>query len=130
MNIVALTGKIAREIELKQVGEKTVALFAISVFNGKRDTEGRWMSDFFNVEAWDKTADNVVKYQSKGDFIELEGRIAMDTWKDKETGKTQSKFKIIANKIKGMGKSSGSTTTTRPVSRPAEDDEVDPFADD
>jgi len=61
---------------------------------------GEWESeaDFFNVSAWFKLAENCAESLGKGDRVLINGRLAQDSWDDKD-GQKRTNFKIIANVI-------------------------------
>lgn len=42
------------------------------------------MADFINCRVWGKTAENLVKYQTKGNLIAVSGRMQVDIYQDKE----------------------------------------------
>jgi len=54
--------------------------------------------DFFEVEVWDKQAENCNEYLSKGRGILVEGRLRQDRWED-ESGNKRSKLKIVASSV-------------------------------
>ncbi len=73
MNNVCLMGRITRDLVLKgtQTG-KNYLRFSIAVnrnFGGERQT------DFIDCVAWEKTAEFITKYFSKGNMIALVGRL-------------------------------------------------------
>ena len=54
---------------------------------------------YIDVDAWDKLADNCAKMIGKGCSVMVEGRLQMDEWDDKETGKKRSKIKVRADRV-------------------------------
>ena len=97
MNQVALVGRIANDLELKQT--QTGKLFcqfnlAVTRFGG----EG---ADFIPVQVWNKAAENLVKFQTKGSQIAINGRLNVETYEIDEKKRTFTK--IIANEVEFLG---------------------------
>ena len=107
MNLTVLTGNIATDIELRQVGETVVTSINLAVRdNFKKDT-----THFIRVEAWGKTAELLNQYCSKGSKIGVEGSLKVDKFKDKE-GNNREVTKVNASRIefldsKGSNNDSG-----------------------
>ena len=73
MNKVILVGNLTKEPEVrKSQSGKSVARMSIAVNQGYGEKQ---KTDFFNLVAWDKTADLCEKYLNKGSKILVEGRI-------------------------------------------------------
>ena len=107
MNLTVLTGNIATDIELRQVGDTVVTSINLAVRdNFKKDT-----THFIRVEAWGKTAELLNQYCAKGSKIGVEGSLKVDKFQDKE-GNNREITKVNANRIefldsKGANKPSG-----------------------
>ena len=94
MNLVALTGNIATDIELRQVGDTVVTSINLAVRdNFKKDT-----THFIRMEAWGKTAELLSQYCAKGSKIGVEGSLKVDKFQDKE-GNNREVTKVNANRI-------------------------------
>lgn len=94
MNLTILTGNIATDIELRQVGDTVVTSINLAV----RDNFKKDVTHFIRVEAWDKTAKLLNQYCSKGSKIGVEGSIKVDKFKDKE-GNNREVTKVNASRI-------------------------------
>ena len=93
-NVTILTGRITKDLELKQAGQTTVTNFSLAVDNPfKRDD-----TSFFDVVAFGKTAELLNNYCSKGSKILVEGNLKQDRFTDKE-GKNRSVVRVVANRI-------------------------------
>lgn len=93
-NITILTGRITKDLELKQAGQTTVTNFSLAVDNPfKRDD-----TSFFDIVAFGKTAELLNNYCSKGSKILVEGNLKQDRFTDKE-GKNRSVVRVVANRI-------------------------------
>jgi len=91
-NLFILTGRIAKDLELKYTKEnKAVLDTIIAVPNGKDDTS------FIKVTIWNKTAETTAQYCKKGDLISATGIIKNHNWED-EKGKHYD-YTFLVNKI-------------------------------
>ena len=116
-NITILTGRITKDLELKQAGQTTVTNFSLAVDNPfKRDD-----TSFFDVVAFGKTAELLNNYCSKGSKILVEGNLKQDRFTDKE-GKNRSVVRVVANRIEFLD-SKGSNQGQAPKQQ-----SNDPFA--
>ena len=94
MNLTVLTGNIATDIELRQVGDTVVTSINLAVRdNFKKDT-----THFIRVEAWGKTAELLNQYCAKGSKIGVEGSLKVDKFKDKE-GNNREITKVNASRV-------------------------------
>lgn len=75
MNKVILIGNLAADPEIRstQSGMK-VATYRLAV-NRRKKQDGTQEADFFTCVAWDKAADFVQRYLTKGRKIAIEGRL-------------------------------------------------------
>ena len=85
MNKVMLIGNLTKDPEIKTTSTgKKVASFALAINDGK-DQNGADIVQYFNLNAWDKTADVIEKYVKKGHKIMASGRLKNRSW-DKPDG--------------------------------------------
>lgn len=96
INQVTLMGRLTRDPEQRTTSTgKTIASFTLAVDRGGQD-DG---ADFFDVTAWEKLAELVVKYLGKGRRVLVQGRLRQDSWDDKETGKKRSRIEVVATDV-------------------------------
>jgi single-strand DNA-binding protein len=101
LNKVFLMGNLTRDPELRYTPNGTaVAGFGVAVNRRYTTKEGDRKEEvnFFEVEVWDKQAENCNEYLSKGRGILVEGRLRQDRWED-ESGNKRSKLKIVASTV-------------------------------
>ena len=93
MNNINVAGRITAAPELKytEKDKKAIVRFSIAVNNGSE------IADFFNVTAFDKQAENLAKYVSKGDMLAVSGRLSTSSY-EKDGVKINSVY-ILANNI-------------------------------
>ncbi|RIN43302.1 single-stranded DNA-binding protein [Staphylococcus succinus] len=105
MNIVAITGRITKDLELKQAGQTQVINFSMAVENPYKKDD----ASFFEIVAFGKTAELLNTYCSKGSKIGVDGTLKQDRFTDKE-GNNRSVVRITANRIEFLdtkGQSNG-----------------------
>ena len=96
MNRVILLGRLSRDpdVRVTQDGQTTIAKFGIAVDRrGKEDK-----ADFFNVTAFNKTAQFAEKYLKKGTKIALAGRLQQDEYTNKDGQKVTS-VSVVAEEV-------------------------------
>lgn len=93
MNSINLAGRLTAKPELKytEKDKRAIVRFSIAVNNGSDN------ADFFNVTAFDKQAENLVKYTDKGSMIAVSGRLSTSSY-EKDGVKINS-VQIIASAI-------------------------------
>ena len=67
-NSILLTGRITKDLELKQAGQVSKCDFVLAV-DREYAKEGQQKTDFINITVFGKTAENLCKYQAKGSKI-------------------------------------------------------------
>lgn len=85
MNKVELLGRMCADLELKEAGENKYTRFSLAVNRRYTNEEGERDADFISCVAWNKTAENLVKFFKKGNQIALTGRIQTGSY-DREDG--------------------------------------------
>ena len=95
MNNVTLSGRLVYEPEPKKTESgMTVLSFRIAV---QRNDKAR-TTDFFNCQAWNKTAEFISQYFHKGEPIELTGRLQNHNY-EKSDGTKISETIINVNEV-------------------------------
>lgn len=98
MNNVSLIGRLTADPELKYTQSgKGFTRFTVAVDRPTKQGEEK-QADFINIVAWDKTAEFVCKYFSKGQRIALTGSIRTGDYTDKD-GKKRYTFDIWVNNV-------------------------------
>lgn len=126
MNIVAITGRITKDLELKQAGQTQVTNFSMAVENPYKKDD----ASFFDIVAFGKTAELLNQYCSKGSKIGVDGTLKQDRFTDKE-GNNRSVVRITANRIEFLDTKQSNNQTqqqkgqAKPQQQPAQDN---PFA--
>ncbi|MDO5343511.1 MAG: single-stranded DNA-binding protein [Candidatus Saccharibacteria bacterium] len=118
INQVILMGRLTRDPEQRTTTSgKTVVSFSLAVDRAGQDDQ----ADFFDITAWDKLGELVVKYLAKGRRVLVQGRLRQDSWDDKETGKKRSRVEVTASDVTFLdGPSDGAGTGTAPTTKQEE----------
>lgn len=99
MNRICLTGNICKDIELRYTKNgKGYSENTIAVKKDKKDENGNIMSDFIDFVVFEKKAEYLNQYAKKGDKIEIEGKVRVDTWKD-EKEEYHTRTYVVCDKI-------------------------------
>lgn len=112
VNQVILLGRLTADVDLRATTSgKNVASFTLAVDKmANQQKDGESSADFFDVTAWEKLAELMQQYTSKGSKVLVMGRLNQQTWEDKESGKKRSKVVIVANDVTFLDSKSGSQT--------------------
>ncbi len=98
MNKIFLIGNLTKDPEIRSTqGGKKIASFSIAVNDGK-DSSGQDIVQYFNISAWDKTADVVENYAKRGHKICIVGRLKNRSW-DKPDGTKAYATDITADQV-------------------------------
>lgn len=113
MNKVFLIGRLSRDPELRHTTSGT-AVCQINVAVSRPVSQGTEpQTDFINVTIWNRQAENVAKYLSKGRQIAVEGRIQTRNY-DNNEGKRVYVTEIIANNVEFLGSASDNNRSANP----------------
>ena len=113
MNKSILIGRLTKDPELRTTPTgRNVCQFSVAVSRNFTNANGEREADFINCVVWDKQAENLVKYQKKGNQIAVEGRIQTRNYDDKD-GKKVYVTEILASNISFLdSKGTGATGNT------------------
>ena len=101
MNVVLLTGNLARDPEKSFTNSgMAITRFTIAV-NRFTKKEGGQDADFIRITSFDKQAELVEKYLTKGSKVAVEGRIQTGSYQGKD-GNTVYTTDVIANRVEFM----------------------------
>lgn len=119
MNTVNLIVRLTADPNMKYFESgKVIAKFHLAVNRTKNE------ADFFEVEAWEKSAEVIGQYCKKGSQIGVSGRLLQERWPDKTTGANRSKVVVRCQRVELLGskseQSSGNTTTPMPSHTPTQ----------
>lgn len=106
-NRVILVGNLTRDPEVRYTPSgSAVADIGLAVnrrWFDKQTNSAKEEVSFIDVTLWGRKAEVAGQYLSKGRPVLIEGRLQMDSWEDKETGKKRSKLKVVCENMEFMG---------------------------
>lgn len=102
MNTVVIVGRAGRDAEIKYYESgKSRATFSLAVNRWDSKTSSE-VTDWFNIEVWDKQAEFAGEYIKKGRQVVVDGRISISKWTD-QSGEERERFLVVANNIRLLG---------------------------
>jgi single-strand DNA-binding protein len=145
INRVVLVGRLTRDPELRTTTTgKSVCDFSIAVSKKIKPQDGSPDADFFRVSCWEKTAEYVSNYLTKGRLVAVDGRLTSRKYTASD-GTNREVVEVVAESVQGLdrprddagGDHSGGTAARSAGASPAGTavatvpsvDEYDPFAD-
>ena len=105
LNKVMLMGNITRDPELRYT-PKGMAVTDIGLAVNRRykvENEVREEVTFVDITFWGKQAEVICQWMKKGRPIYVEGRLQLDSWDDKQTGKKMSRIKVVGEDFQFIG---------------------------
>jgi single-strand DNA-binding protein len=109
-NKVILMGNLTRDPELRSTpGGAQVTEITLAVNDNYTDKQGNKKErvDFIYVTFWGKQAETLSRWKKKGDPLLVEGRLRVDQWDDKESGKKRSALKVQGIGFTFLGRGTG-----------------------
>jgi len=103
-NLVILIGNLGADPEGRSTqGGSTVANLRIATSERRKDKDGNWQdhTEWHRVVAFGKTAENAIKFLSKGRQVYVEGRLQTSSYE--KDGQKRYSTEIIANDIRFLG---------------------------
>lgn len=129
-NKVILVGNLTRDPEVRYIPSGTalceLGLAVNRSWFDKASNSRKEETTFVDVTLWGRTAEIAGEYLSKGRSVLIEGRLQLDTWDDKETGKKRSKLRVVGEQMTMLGSrgegggGGGGRTSAPPAQDPAE----------
>ena len=127
MNKVNLVGRLTNKPELRYTDNNVpFSRFAIAI-NRPPKEDGTQEADFIDCVVWKKQAENLCKYQEKGNLIAVEGEIRKSHCVDKD-GNNKYFTDVLVNRVEYLS-SKNTQKTENAVQDLEEEQTTDPFAD-
>ncbi|MEE0700064.1 MAG: single-stranded DNA-binding protein [Bacilli bacterium] len=111
MNKAFLIGRLTRDPELRYSSSNAAIVnFSIAIDRQYTNNQGQRETDFINIVAFQKQAENVKKYLSKGSLVAIDGRIQTRNYEDKD-GKRVYVTEVVADRVQFL-ESKGSSNVS------------------
>ena len=106
INIVAITGNLTKDPELRSTGSgMSVCQLRVAVNSRRKDQNGEWVDkpNYFDVTVFGAQGENCANYLAKGRPVAVEGRLDFSEWEAKDGSGKRNKVEIIANSVQFLG---------------------------
>jgi single-strand DNA-binding protein len=108
LNSVHLMGNLTRDPEVRYTPRGTAVCDISLAINRilppeQEGGERREEVTYVDVTLWGKTAENAGQYLAKGRSVFVDGRLALETWEDKQSGQKRSRLKVVAESVQFLG---------------------------
>lgn len=121
LNKVILMGRITQELELRQTPSgNSVLTFNVAVDRGYVKQGEERQTDFITCVAWNKTAEFIDTYFSKGRMIAIEGNLRTRTYDDKN-GSRHYVTEVFVDSVSFTGEPKKDGQVTQQSYEPAQD---------
>lgn len=99
LNRVTISGRITSAPEFRRTPQnKAVVSFSLAVERDTKGPNGEKQTDFIDVVAWERTAEFVSQYVTKGRMLIVDGKLQTRTWEDRN-GQKRKSVEIKADSI-------------------------------
>lgn len=100
LNRIILVGRLVNDVELRKTNSgMSVGSFTIAVDNAMTNADGTKGTCFIDVTCWDKLAESVAQYTSKGKMVGVDGKLNQRKFQDSK-GNNRSVIEVVADSIK------------------------------
>lgn len=102
MNSVVIVGRAGQDPEVKYFDSgkvKTTFSVAVGRWDSKSKSE---ITDWFNIELWDKQAEVAGEYVKKGKQLCVDGKLLLNKWQGQD-GEQKSRFVIRGSNVRLLG---------------------------
>jgi single-strand DNA-binding protein len=106
VNKVILVGNLGKDPEVKYTPSGVpVAKFSLATNERYKDKGGEWQerTDWHNIIAWQRLAEVVGEYVSKGSKVYIEGKLQTSSWEDRQSGERKYRTEIVARDLLLLG---------------------------
>lgn len=100
-------GNLTRSPEVKQTPSgNSVVSFSLALNRSYKDAQDQWQeaTDYVDIVAWGKLADQVAERLDTGSRALVSGRLQSRSWEDKESGAKRSKLEVLAQDVTFLDK--------------------------
>lgn len=121
-------GKLTRDPEIRHTQSNLAVVgFGLAINERFKDRDGNWQerAHFIDCTVFGKRGEAFAQYHSKGSSAFVEGRLNMDQWDDRQTGKKRSKLGVVVDSWQFVGgKSEQASAGGRKAPAPVSYDDI------
>ena len=138
MNRVSLVGRLTNKPELRYTSSNLPFVrFSVAINRTYSNQQGQRETDFINIVAWRKQAENICNFLDKGSLVSVDGRLQSGSYDDKDGNKRYTtdivadSVQFLESKSQSQNREQGSEMTPYDYQNetPNVDVDNDPFAD-
>ncbi len=106
VNKVILVGNVGAHPEVKYTPSGIpVGKFSLATNERFKNKSGEWQdrTEWHNIVAWQRLAEIVGEYVSKGSKVYIEGKLQTSSWEDRRSGEKKCRTEIVARDLVLLG---------------------------
>lgn len=111
-----ITGNLIKDPTQTSYNGNTVVSFTVAVNTTKKDGD-KYLSDFYNVSVWGKTAEYVLPRLQKGTLVNVLGDLQLQSYTDKNNVERQS-LSLRATEVLPLARQKGAPQRTENTADP------------
>lgn len=119
INTVSLTGRLTNDINVRETKNSKIGNFTIAVQRNFGEKE----ADFIQVTVFNKVAENMKKFTSKGDLVGVVGRLQTSNYE--KDGQTIYVTQVVSNDITFLETKNSKDTTSEEVTEESPTNETE-----
>lgn len=124
VNKVILVGNVGKDPEVKYTPSGIpVGKFSLATNERFKDKNGEFQerTEWHNIVAWQRLAETVGEFVSKGSKVYVEGKLQTTHWNDRQSGATKYRTEIVARDLVLLGSRDNGRGVQLAASRSAEE---------
>ena len=122
LNRIILIGRLTRDPELRYVPSgQPVASFTLAVDRPFVNQQGERATDFIDVVAWRRLAEQVTQHLNKGRLVAVEGRLQIRSYETQD-GQKRKVAEVVADAVRFLDRKPGAPAATETPSAEGEPD--------
>jgi single-strand DNA-binding protein len=130
LNRIILIGRLTRDPELRYVPSgQPVASFTLAVDRPFTNQQGERQTDFIDIVAWRRLAEQVTQHLAKGRLVAVEGRLQIRSYETQD-GQKRKAAEVVADAVRFLDRKAGAAPATGAESREAEPETAEGGDDD
>jgi single-strand DNA-binding protein len=118
INKVILVGNVGADPEVKYTPSGVpVGKFSLATNERFKNKSGEWQdrTEWHNIVAWQRLAEIVGEYVSKGSKVYIEGKLQTSSWEDQRSGEKKYRTEIVARDLVLLGLRENGNSRKEPV---------------
>lgn len=107
LNRIVLIGRLTRDPELRYVPSgQPVAGFTLAVDRPFTNQQGERATDFIDIVAWRRLAEQVTQHLAKGRLVAVEGRLQIRSYETQD-GQKRKVAEVVADAVRFLDRKTG-----------------------